>query len=166
MTYDRELVLKIARYLEKPESRCRKRRGSLYEQSRLSACKDFPIYIRLCIRAHQVCCAYAANAQTLSNCEPSPPMPPNAKPGIGGLTLSRDGKTLLVATGDGKIRFVDLDTGEIKRTLIRSHKHGLHRESTVRMKNYSPLPVAIAPQKSGMSQPARNCTRSVAFVAR
>jgi tricorn protease-like protein len=62
-------------------------------------------------------CTSAANAQTLSNCQPSPPMRPNAKPGIGGLTLSRDGKTLLVATGDGKIRFVDLNTGEIKRTL-------------------------------------------------
>jgi WD40 repeat protein len=44
-------------------------------------------------------------------------MQPNAKPGVGGLSLSRDGKTLLVATGDGKIRFVDLDTGEVKRTL-------------------------------------------------
>ena len=44
-------------------------------------------------------------------------MQPNAKPGIGGLTLSRDGNTLLVAAGDGKIRFVDLHTGEIKRTL-------------------------------------------------
>ena len=61
--------------------------------------------------------ACTLHAQTLSNCEPSPPMPPNAKPGISGLTLSRDGKTLLVATGDGKIRFVDLNTGEIKRTL-------------------------------------------------
>lgn len=62
-------------------------------------------------------CAYAANAQTLSNCRPPPPMSPTAKPGIGGLTLSRDGKTLLVAAGDGKIRFVDLNTGEVKRTL-------------------------------------------------
>lgn len=58
-----------------------------------------------------------SNTQTRSNCEPSPPMQPNAKPGVGGLTLSRDGKTLLVATGDGKIRFIDLNTGEIKRTL-------------------------------------------------
>lgn len=62
-------------------------------------------------------CACAAHAQTLSNCQPSPPMQPNAKPGIGGLTLSRDGKTLLVAAGHGQIRFVDLDTGEVKRTL-------------------------------------------------
>ena len=61
--------------------------------------------------------ACAAYAQTQSDCQPSPPMSPNAKPGVGGLTVSRDGKTLLVATGDGKIRFVDLDTGEVKRTL-------------------------------------------------
>jgi WD40 repeat protein len=62
-------------------------------------------------------CSGGIVSQTQSNCEPSPPMPPNVKPGVGGLTLSRDGKTLLVATGDGKIRFVDLNTGEIKRTL-------------------------------------------------
>src|SRR5256885_6181423 len=62
-------------------------------------------------------CSWASDAQTLSNCRPPPPMPPNVKPGIGGLTLSRDGKTLLVAAGDGKIRLVDLSTGEIERTL-------------------------------------------------
>lgn len=59
----------------------------------------------------------AVSAQTSSNCRPTPPMQPNAKPGIGGLSLSRDGKTLLVAAGDGKIRFIDLNTGGIKRTL-------------------------------------------------
>ena len=57
-------------------------------------------------------------AQTLSNCRPSPPMAPNAKPGVGGLSLSRDGKTLIVAGGDGKIRFIDMTTGEVQRTLI------------------------------------------------
>lgn len=62
-------------------------------------------------------CSLALSAQTRSNCRPTPPMQPNAKPGIGGLSLSRDGKTLLVAAGDGKIRFIDLDTGEIERTL-------------------------------------------------
>jgi WD40 repeat protein len=56
-------------------------------------------------------------AQTRSNCRPSPPLPPNAKPGIGGLTLSRDGKTLVVAAGDGTIRFVDIATGETQRIL-------------------------------------------------
>lgn len=44
-------------------------------------------------------------------------MAPNAKPGISGLTLSRDGKTLIVATGDGKIRFVSMATGEVQRIL-------------------------------------------------
>jgi WD40 repeat protein len=64
-----------------------------------------------------ILCSCAIGAQTQSGCEPSPAMSPTAKPGVGGLTLSRDGKTLLVATGDGKIRFVDLNTGEVKRTL-------------------------------------------------
>lgn len=45
-------------------------------------------------------------------------MRPNAKPGIGGLSLTRDGKTLVVATGDAKIRFVDVATGEVRRSLI------------------------------------------------
>ena len=56
-------------------------------------------------------------AQTLSTCEPSPAMRPNAKPGVGDLTLSRDGKTLIVAAGDGKIRFIDMQSGEVKRIL-------------------------------------------------
>ena len=43
-------------------------------------------------------------------------MVPNVKPGIGGLTLSRDGKSLFVAAGDGKIRLVDMHTGDVKRT--------------------------------------------------
>jgi len=44
-------------------------------------------------------------------------MPPNVKPGVGGLSLSRNGKTLVVAGGDGKIRFVDMATGAVERTL-------------------------------------------------
>jgi len=43
-------------------------------------------------------------------------MVPNAKPGIAGLNLSRDGKTLIVGAGDGKLRLVDMDTGEVTRT--------------------------------------------------
>jgi WD40 repeat protein len=42
----------------------------------------------------------------------------DAKPGVGGLSLIRDGKTLIVAGGDGKIRFIDMTTGEVQRTLI------------------------------------------------
>jgi WD40 repeat protein len=44
-------------------------------------------------------------------------MPPNVKPGVGGMRLSRDGKTLVVAGGDGKIRFIDMLTGAVQRTL-------------------------------------------------
>jgi WD40 repeat protein len=61
--------------------------------------------------------ASSSQPQTLSNCRPPPPMPANAKPGIGGLTLSRDGKTLVVAAGDGTIRFVDIANGNVQRTL-------------------------------------------------
>jgi WD40 repeat protein len=56
-------------------------------------------------------------SQTLSGCRPAPAMPPNVKPGVGGLSLSRDGKTLVAAGGDGKIRFIDVTTGNVERTL-------------------------------------------------
>lgn len=60
----------------------------------------------------------ACHGQTLSNCRPAPPLPVNAKPGVNGLTLSREGKTLVVADGDAKIRFVDMATGAVQRTLV------------------------------------------------
>src|SRR5213594_2193013 len=66
----------------------------------------------------------SCHAQTLSNCRPAPPLPPNAKPGVGGLALSHDGKTLVVAGGDGKVRFLDMATGEVRR-ILRSHKRDL-----------------------------------------
>lgn len=75
----------------------------------------FHIFIQLAVII--TLCSYTIHAQTLSTCRPPPPMQPNAKPGISGLTLTRDGKTLIVAAGDGKIRFIDLTTGETKRTL-------------------------------------------------
>lgn len=56
-------------------------------------------------------------AQTVSRCSPSPPMPKNPKPGVIGLTLSRDGKTLLTGGGDGIIRVWDLASGQLQRTL-------------------------------------------------
>jgi WD40 repeat protein len=55
--------------------------------------------------------------QTLSACRPAPALPANPKPGVAGLTFSRDGKTLVVAGGDGKIRFLDAATGEVQRIL-------------------------------------------------
>lgn len=63
---------------------------------------------------------------TLSNCRPTPPMPPNVKPGVGGLSLTRDGKTLVVAGGDAKIRFVDVVTGAVQRTLT-GHTNMVYR---------------------------------------
>lgn len=72
-----------------------------------------------------ICCAYAVNAQTQSTCEPSPPMPPNAKPGVGGFTLSPDGKTLIVGNGDGKIRLVDINTGEVRR-IFSGHTNSVY----------------------------------------
>jgi tricorn protease-like protein len=54
-------------------------------------------------------------AQT--RCRPAPPLPKNPKPGVIGLSLSRDGKTLLSAGGDGIIRVWDLASGQIQRTL-------------------------------------------------
>src|ERR1051325_3301081 len=63
-------------------------------------------------------CLFTVHAQTQSNCLTSYPTPQNIKPGVGGsFTCARDGKTLLVPGIDGKIRFFDLASGEIKRTL-------------------------------------------------
>lgn len=53
-------------------------------------------------------------------------MSPNAKPGIGDLNLTRNGKTLVVAAGDGKIRFIDMATGDVQRTLV-GHTNMVYR---------------------------------------
>ncbi len=68
----------------------------------------------------------ACQAQTLSRCRAAPPMPANVKPGVAGLSLSRDGKTLIVAGGDAKIRFVDLAAGQVQRTLT-GHTNTVYR---------------------------------------
>jgi len=65
-------------------------------------------------------------AQTLSSCRPAPPMPPNAKPGVGGLSLTHDGKTLIVAGGDGRIRFLDMATGKVER-ILTAHSNVIYR---------------------------------------
>lgn len=44
-------------------------------------------------------------------------MPQNPKPGVNGLVFSKDGKTLVVASGDGKIRLLDAASGTVQRTL-------------------------------------------------
>ena len=71
-------------------------------------------------------CRAQTTSNTLSNCRPPPPMPPNVKPGVGGLSLSRDGQTLVVAGGDGKIRLVNMDTGAVQRTLI-AHTNAMYK---------------------------------------
>ena len=77
-------------------------------------------------------CLSTAHAQTQSDCLTSYPMPPNAKPGVSGsFTFTRDGKTMLVPGVDGKIRFIDLTAGEIKRTLSAHSNY-------VYMANFSP----------------------------
>src|SRR5688572_18338753 len=67
----------------------------------------------------------SSNAQTLSNCQPSPPMRPDVKPGIVGFDLSRDGRTLLVANGDAMIRFVDMTSGHVLRSLV-GHRNAVY----------------------------------------
>ena len=70
-----------------------------------------------CLAALVLFSVTSARAQTLSDCRTPPPLPPNPKPGVNGLTFSKDGKTLVVAGGDGKIRFIDSATGTVQRTL-------------------------------------------------
>ena len=78
-----------------------------------------PILLQLkCAALFALLCLNACVAQTLSNCRPAPPLPANAKPAVNGLTLSRDRKTVVVAGGDAKIRFVDLATGMVRRTFV------------------------------------------------
>jgi WD40 repeat protein len=73
-----------------------------------------------------------AHAQTQSDCRTSFPFRPDIKPGVGGsFTFTRDGKTLLVPGIDAKIRFFDLASGEIKRTLT-SHTNYVY------MANFNP----------------------------
>lgn len=44
-------------------------------------------------------------------------MPQNPKPGVNSLVFSNDGKTLVVAGGDGKIRLIEAASGIVQRTL-------------------------------------------------
>jgi WD40 repeat protein len=53
-------------------------------------------------------------------------MPPNARPGVGELTLSHDGKTLVVAGGDGKIRFIEVATGKVLR-ILTAHTNVIYK---------------------------------------
>lgn len=65
-------------------------------------------------------------AQTASRCRPSQPLPKNAKPGVIGLSLSRGGKTLVVAGTDGLIRVWDVASGQMRRTLT-GHTNSIYK---------------------------------------
>jgi len=68
----------------------------------------------------------SCQAQTLSPCRPTPAMSANPKPSVGGLALSRDCKTLVVAGGDAKIRLLDLATGEVHK-ILTGHTNMIYR---------------------------------------
>jgi WD40 repeat protein len=68
----------------------------------------------------------SCQAQTVSRCRPSPPMSKNPKPGVIGLSLRRDGKTLVTAGTDGVIRVWDVATGQMQRTLT-GHTNAVYK---------------------------------------
>ncbi|MFN7943768.1 MAG: WD40 repeat domain-containing protein [Blastocatellia bacterium] len=68
----------------------------------------------------------SCQAQTVSRCRPSPPMPNNPKPGVIGISLSRDGKTLVTAGTDGIIRVWNVATGQMQRTLT-GHTNSIYK---------------------------------------
>lgn len=72
---------------------------------------------KVCLAAMVLFSFTSVHAQTLSTCEPSPPLPPNPKPGVNGIAFSKDGKTLVVAGTDGNIRLIDAASGTVQRTL-------------------------------------------------
>src|SRR5690242_6237931 len=57
----------------------------------------------------------SSHAQTPVTCQEPPP--PSRKAGVNNIVFTRDGKTLVVAGTDGKIRFVDVTSGTVQRTL-------------------------------------------------
>jgi WD40 repeat protein len=57
------------------------------------------------------------HAQIVSRCRPAPALPKNPKPGVIGLSLSSNGKTLVTAGTDGIIRVWDFASGQLQRTL-------------------------------------------------
>lgn len=73
--------------------------------------------LKFCLAAIVLFSLTSAHAQTLSTCQAPPPLPPNPKPSVGSLAFSKDGKTLVVAGSDGKIRLLDAASGTVQRTL-------------------------------------------------
>lgn len=78
-----------------------------------------------CIAAVFLLSFTSPQAQTLSTCRPSPPLPQNPKPGVNGLAFSRDGKTLVVAGSDGNIRLLDANSGTVQR-IFSGHTNAIY----------------------------------------
>jgi WD40 repeat protein len=68
----------------------------------------------------------SCRGQAVSRCQPERDLPQNPKPGVVGLNLSRDGKTLVTAGADGKIRIWNVATGQVERTLS-GHTNSLYK---------------------------------------
>jgi WD40 repeat protein len=68
----------------------------------------------------------SCRAQAVSRCQPERDLPKNPKPGVVGLNISRDGKTLVTAGADGNIRIWNITTGQIERTLS-GHTNSLYK---------------------------------------
>jgi WD40 repeat protein len=68
----------------------------------------------------------SCRAQAVSRCQPERALPKNPKPGVVGLNLSRDGKTLVTAGADGNIRIWNVATGQVERTLS-GHTNSLYK---------------------------------------
>jgi WD40 repeat protein len=56
-------------------------------------------------------------AQTVPRCRAADPLPSKLRHNIVGLSFTRDGKTLVSAGGDTNIKFWDVATGQVQRTL-------------------------------------------------
>lgn len=70
--------------------------------------------------------AFSVTGQTRSNCRTNVTFNANAKPSAVGIELSRDEKTLLAASNDAKVRYVDVATGDVFKTLS-GHTNSLYK---------------------------------------
>jgi len=59
----------------------------------------------------------SCQAQTVPRCRAADPLPSKLRHNIAGLSFTRDGKTLVSAGGDTNIKFWDVATGQVQRTL-------------------------------------------------
>src|SRR5215471_19638357 len=82
----------------------RQLRDSTHTRRVTSGLSMFPALLKLeCVVLFALLSVGLGQAQTPSSCRPAPPLPANPKPAVNGLTVSSDGKTLVVAGGDAKI---------------------------------------------------------------